>query len=314
MNLLRDFANIIENLMIEEGIKYDKTNTKRNIVEHYLITRYIEVHERKIETNIKYSIKKTELFENSYNKLNNDEKEICDRIIESLTKGKNINDYLSSGVLKRKLDNLLSCWGINHLHLQEKNENNKYDFVKGSKLLLLARYNSEIVLVDIIGHPSDTGWFHKSWLEAIDAIEPHYLLSVPSAVDVEHEIVDDESIEDIEKKCNIFLKINNKVVMPNFGCATSGNSIKAVMKANRISNFLKQYERSILKNIDAYRAEVIKTTKKYNMRLGKNISSLKFGLILEGRELYLYETQYLIKFPFYNINDLLGFNACGFEK
>lgn len=308
MNLVKDFADIIEDLLIKDNIKYDKTDIENDTVEHYLITRYLEVHERKIETNIKYVVKKTSLFSVAYEDLNNEEKEICDDIIISLKNGVDVNNYLSSKVLERKFDTILSCWGINHLHLQERNSKDKYDFKVDAKLLLLVCFNDEIILVDIIKHPKNNGWFRKGWLEAIDDIEPNYLLDIPFAIDVVNEITDDEEIENIEKHCNIFLKINNKVIMPRFGCAASGNSLNAVMKANRICNFLKQCEENIINNIDKYRNGVIKTVKQYNMKLGKNISSLKFKLILETNELYLYETQYLIKFPFCNICNLLGFN------
>lgn len=308
MNLIKDFADIIENLLIKETIKYDKTDITNDTVEHYLITRYLEVHERIIRTNIKYVVRKTSLFDESYKDLKNDEKEICDNIIISLTKGIDVNNYLSSKVLKHKFDTVLSCWGINHLHLQKRNSNNKYDFCVAAKILLIVIFHNKVILVDIIKHPNDKGWFHKRWLEAIDDIEPNYFLDIPFAIDVINEFTDDEIIENIEKRCKIFLKIKNKVIMPHFGCATLGNSINAVMKANRICNFLKQCEKYIIKNIDKYRSSVTNTTMQYNMRLGKRVSSLKFRLILEVNELYLYETQYLIKFPFCNIYNLLGFN------
>lgn len=92
---------------------------------------------------------------------------------------------------------------------------------------------------------------------------------------------------------HLFIKVNGKVVSPNMGVATSGNSQLAVMKANDICNYFRRLENDIVDNIDEYRKLIIANANKYNIKLGKNVSKLDFTIIIEDNYVVLYETKYM---------------------
>ena len=172
---------------------------------------------------------------------------------------------MPSKTLKSNHDYILSNWGIEHFHMQERNHCNKYNFDSNANILLLVECNEEIILIDIIKHTKNKGWFKKIRLEEIDNLKPNCLLSISFAKDIINEISDDYDVEEMEKRLIIFLKINNKVVCPNYGCASSGNSNKIVSRAGYICNYINNYQDDVIKKMDVYRNVIKFTSKQYDI-------------------------------------------------
>lgn len=305
MNLLNDFVLCVKNKMDEKNISYNNCNNP-----HEYILRYIEVNERIINFDIPYSIIETDCFIEAKCNLDNDEKSLLNDVILKINNGDNIDLYMPSDICKRKFDYLLSNWRIHHIHLQHKTSDGKFIYKNNAKIILFVINNrtKQIGFIDIIEHPNKRGWFKKKWLEEIDSIFEDFLFKLDFIDDIEYDINDDAIIEDAEKNTNLFIKVNGKVVSPNMGVATSGNSISAVMSANDLCNYFNRLQLDIINNINKYRALIKITAEKHNFKLGKNIEKLDFTVILEKNNVVLYEQKYLIKFVLFDFEKYCNAN------
>lgn len=303
MNLLNDFVSYLKEEMDNNNITYGECNDL-----HDYVMRYFEVKERNIVFEEPYLILESDDFKEEKKLLDLDEKTILNEIYLKIQNGKNIDAYVPQDINKRKFDFLLSNWRIHHIHLQNKNNNGKFIFkYKAKVVLFVINYKTKQVgFINIIEHPYGTGWFKRRWLENIDNMFNDFLFYLDFVKDIEYDINNDAVIEEAEKKMHLFIKANGKVVSPNMGVATSGNSQLAVMKANDICNYFRRLEKDIVDNIDEYRKLIIANAKKYNIKLGKNVSKLDFTIIIEDNYVVLYETKYLMKIRLFDFTKYMN--------
>ncbi len=165
---------------------------------------------------------------------NPDLKELVDFFSEKIQKGEELTGWQSKTLFDAdKPDRLFNHWNIKHLHMSK-------DKTRSNNILLFIETTTSVYLVDIVNHPSGSGWtafdflktlHNNGWLEFIGFF-PNLVI-----VGLKHKVTNDDDIYHCYKNnINILFEIEGVIYMPLGGSASSGNKLSH-------SEWLMQFER-----------------------------------------------------------------------
>jgi hypothetical protein len=199
----------------------------------------------------KYDIKISEQLKNNpqFQLLRN----VVDEISDDLRPGRSVVPYLSSQVLMsdRRRYNLLTFWGIHHLHLNSRTTLDKRGFVARADQLLFVGFNSSVAhFVDIIPHNETDLFINSRLLEIVDQNWSHLHHSFKKVTG--HDLTAD-LIRKVEKgNANILININGRVITPNSGVGADGVPMDVKWQLDRLMMQLRIVERDIRVNYPRY--------------------------------------------------------------
>ena len=308
MNFKKDIDEHLYNALVKNGIKIDKNDKK-------LAIHYFDIRERLIDFDIKFkTLKSKEIYEIlSSNILKDDEMLSFNDIVFRLENNQPIDMYLSNSVYNISMDRsdyLLKNWGIYHLHLEKKNSITN-SFEKKSDLLLFLKISANwknILLISIDKHPKSETWYQEKWLKIIDDNWDSELMCYDGGLKVINELPENEVFKETQRKiCAV--TINNKVVFPYLGCASSGDSIINVRRESDLYNFVRNLQEDTTKDYYKYFVDISKYCRRHGLVFNKN---LDFHIIIEYLEPFswfvLYEKSNKIKFKICTTKEKVGFN------
>lgn len=227
----------------------------------------------------KYDIKISEQLRNNpqFELLRN----VVDEISDDLRSGRSVVPYLSSQVLMpdRRRDNLLTFWGIHHLHLNSRTTLDKRGLVARADQLLFVRFDSSVAhLIDIIPHNETDLFINSRLLEIVDKNWPHLHHSFKKVTG--HDLTAD-LIRKVQKgNANILININGRVIMPNSGVGADGVLMDVKWQLDRLVMQLRIVERDIRVNYPRYFGA--------NLRLDQTFAHVRL-VSLDGRQFELRE-------------------------
>ena len=199
----------------------------------------------------KYDIKISEQLKNNpqFELLRN----VVDEISDDLRSGRSVVPYLSSQVLMsdRRRDNLLTFWGIHHLHLNSRTTLDKRGLVARADQLLFVRFDSSVAhFIDIIPHNGTDLFINSRLLEIVDQNWPHLHHSFKKVTG--HDLTAD-LIRKIQKgNANIIINVNGRVIMPNSGVGADGVPMDVKWQLDRLMMQLGIVERDVRVNYPRY--------------------------------------------------------------
>lgn len=295
-----------------DALKKNRINI--NINDEKLAIHYFDIRERLIDFDIKFTVLKSKEITNILlsNILNSEEIVAFNDIVYRLENGISIDTYTSNYVYEiciEKSDYLLKNWGIYHLHL-EKKDNNTNRFTKNNKLLFLkiSKDYKKILLISIDKHPKSNTWYQEKWLKIIDDNWENELMCYPQKGKIINEISEQEMFKMSQKQI-VAVTINDKIIFPFLGCATSGDSNINVKRMCDLYNFLRSFQEDVVKQIPQYYIEISKYCRKNGLNFNKR---LDFHMIVEYHKPYswfvLYEKNNLIKYKICRTKEITGFN------
>ncbi|MFN4248708.1 MAG: hypothetical protein ACK4EY_13355 [Flavipsychrobacter sp.] len=204
-------------------------------------------------------------------------------IERKILSGESLKPHLSTRIQDLNYqDDMLSDWGIYHLHLGTNILPN--GFVNRTGPLLYARFDNEnAYLINIYPHQNWTKQdmirvLHSNWPDSI----ANYRLN--DVIGLSHVPTDDEVALGRKHHINMGLEIEPGVVYTNIGggMATDGTSISVTMGMIQTFRIIREYEKIINEHIN-----VIDEKAKAN---GYNSEEYSFQLFLdENRELHVLE-------------------------
>ncbi|GJJ05123.1 hypothetical protein RugamoR64_56610 [Duganella rhizosphaerae] len=153
---------------------------------------------------------------------------VINEITARLKAGTTVAPYLSNlAKLGGQRDNLLTYWGIHHLHLSSICTLDAKGKVKRADYLLFVRFYQGVAhLIQIESHKKDDSFEDVKLLEIADSNWP-YLHDVFREVTVDNH--DAATIKTLRKKnINHYLKVNGRVLSPTFGVMANGVSAEAL--------------------------------------------------------------------------------------
>lgn len=258
VDFLDDLKEIVESWLDSYGIKYKEKDTLRDLLINYF--SFQDKYAFPQKRNVHYS-KELRISINTY-----DERAqiAINKLKTWVENGVDINGFQSRGLYgargERDYQNML--YGVVHLHLSaSKNDElpkiKKNGFAKPSDKILIALFKEqEAYFVDVIQHPQsirqgDTKWTSKRTLEIIAnnwpfLVEQHLARGMTLCHENGEPVgLNDENIRELTTKhINTPIQIGKKTYFPNTPIATSGHSIRAVMRADMMINDAQKVQES----------------------------------------------------------------------
>jgi hypothetical protein len=227
----------------------------------------------------KYDIKISEQLKNNpqFELLRN----VVDEISDDLRSGRSVVPYLSSQVLMsdRRRDNLLTFWGVHHLHLNSRTVLDKRGLVARADQLLFVRFDSSVAhFIDIISHNETDLFINSRLLEIVDQNWPHLHHSFKKVTG--HDLTAD-LIRKVQKgNANILININGRVIMPNSGVGADGVPMDVKWQLDRLMMQLRIVEHDVRVDYPRYFGA--------NLRLDQTFAHVRL-VSLDGRQFELRE-------------------------
>jgi hypothetical protein len=207
------------------GLKYDAFSNwhEKTVAFTKFLTRRIPLNKRNIFISNEFNI--PEGFE-----------EKLEEIKDDIKLGNDLNCYTSKTTLNASYnDYLYNDWNIHHFHLGGKIEGKNFSGRSGFLLYLLIEKDA-VYFLNILPHEK---WAYIEFLNIINRnwkflIEDFILKNV---LNIKPEIKTDEEVLMMrEHNINIVITLEDEsnLMPPNFGYATEGSSIRAIMLKNKI--------------------------------------------------------------------------------
>lgn len=213
------------------------------------------------------------------------------KIKKVIEKGEDITPYLSRNLKKLDYDDfMLNDWGIFHLHLGKKLEED--GFIERTEPLLYAIFDeSHAYLINVMKHGE---WANQVLMEIVHRNWPHTIehWKFKGATSISPNPTENQRIALRKSGSVSFVQMEDGTVYapPGGGYATSRTSIKAVTSTDYVFNTLRRIEIQIKENI----ADYIKLIEQY----GKEVrEELHFSLKITGQGSFIVEEHSGIFFP-----------------
>lgn len=151
--------------------------------------------------------------------------------------GTDLKPHLSKKIKNLQYyDSLLNDWHIHHLHLGTTPCTRDPGFVERTEPLLYARFDEDnAYFIDIMDHNS---WTNRDCVQIIHDNWPSTIASCKSrgAIDIEHDLTDEEIGKLREANINYHLKLNDgSIYAPiGYGSTMHGNSLLSSIRANSV--------------------------------------------------------------------------------
>ena len=184
--------------------------------------------------------------------------------IERLFKvGGDISPYLSKWVDEFIDDLMFNDWGILHLHLGNRMEDNGRYIKRTGPLLFVYFFKDAVYFINVFPHKRWTNrevlqMMYNNWPELIERFV------FPGVTDLEIEYTEKEHYllrkNGVTTGIPLVNKHGEKIVImgPGMGIASSGDSIKDVMTYQNIHNTLRRIELEIRDDFESLKEEIIK--------------------------------------------------------
>lgn len=178
-------------------------------------------------------------------------------LLEEVTKrmeaGAELAPYLSKAA--RKLgsrDHLLMHWGIHHLHLSPISTIDSTGHVARSDELLFFRVEgASIYLIDIRPHHELSVFERDQLVDIVESNWPDLHMSL-NRVGPARKLTPADVRGLRKRNVNTLVRAGERTVMPAFGVTSSGHSLSGVMEADRRSRELREIERLVRENYEAW--------------------------------------------------------------
>ncbi|HEX8195529.1 MAG TPA: hypothetical protein VF571_04900 [Pyrinomonadaceae bacterium] len=173
--------------------------------------------------------------------------------------GEDVNPHLSRFIFDGKFtDFLFADWGIYHLHLNTRLDNDKRLIARSENVLFLKIFGDTVYFIDIGHHGKNAPYaFAQFSLLRTIADEFPWIIEpdkIKDAIDIEDEINDPEKIKEMrEEGVNLLHKINGNIYLPlNYGITSVKSSVSASvavrMQVNKLYYLVKDAEKYITEN------------------------------------------------------------------
>ena len=255
MDLMKDLKEIIINQFEENCIAY--TNTEDI---HVLLRKYFNTLSKKIRPIPRKVFISKEL---RSKKMPEEINAIFDEIKTEFEEGSDINPHLSKNLLDSGFDDrLYHSWGIYHLHLSNRKENESDFFYKRSDFLLFCIVDeNDVYFIDILPHKEINVFLKQEMPEIIINNWPD-LLEHCKVHGIKGASYTDEEIVQLRKNCiNTFSSIDKDTYIPlgGGGLSLKGTNIKHFLSATYLIKEIRKIEELIIGNEDSIREEISKT-------------------------------------------------------
>ncbi len=281
MDFYKDWIEIFKQELQAEGYQIDPDESLNDICERYFNVRKRKVAARPRKVLVSKEFTCPPEYQNG-----------LDLIKRKIENGDDLTPHLSRKVITKPDydDALLNDWGIHHLHLGTKIEDD--GFVTRTRPVLYARFTDDFAyFISIMPHGSWSNReiitiVHRNWPESIEK----YRLKGVSGI--ERKIGNADIAAFRKSGVNPILEINGcYYVQPGGGYAASGKSLDVVTNCMALRKVVRRLEKDIKDNIKEYMEDV----KKQGREVG---DKLEFQLKIDNGDVYAYENQYRIIIPF----------------
>lgn len=186
-------------------------------------------------------------------------------IIERLERGSSINHCLSKASANiDHLDQLLSYWGINHLHpVLDEERDRKFPSIAAERcetVLFFRVYGSDIYLIDLLPHPSDkSDWINAHLVRVVDRHWPHLHMLYKTTTSVTEQLTDDQHKAIWSNGANAFVATERGLVMPAGGLVSGRSSLESMSqwfhitrKLEALQSAVKRHHEALLPRVDGW--------------------------------------------------------------
>lgn len=194
---------------------------------------------------------------------NNYQNSLAD-IIDRLERGNSINHCLSKTSANiDHLDQLLSYWGINHLHpVLDGERDGKFPSITAERcgaVLFFRVYGSDIYLIDLLPHPSKSDWINAHLVRVVDRHWPHLHRLYKNATSVTEQLTDDQHKAIWSNGANAFVATERGLVMPAGGLVIGRSSLESMSqwfhitrKLEALQSAVKRHHEALLPRVDGW--------------------------------------------------------------
>lgn len=194
---------------------------------------------------------------------NNYQNSLAD-IIDRLERGNSINHCLSKTSANiDHLDQLLSYWGINHLHpVLDGERDGKFPSITAERcgaVLFFRVYGSDIYLIDLLPHPSKSDWINAHLVRVVDRHWPHLHRLYKTATSVTEQLTDDQHKAIWSNGANAFVATERGLVMPAGGLVSGRSSLESMSqwfhitrKLEALQSAVKRHHEALLPRVDGW--------------------------------------------------------------
>lgn len=186
-------------------------------------------------------------------------------IIDRLERGNSINHCLSKTSANiDHLDQLLSYWGINHLHpVLDGERDRKFPSIAAERcgtVLFFRVYGSDIYLIDLLPHPSDKShWINAHLVRVVDRHWPHLHRLYKTTTSVTEQLTDDQHKAIWSNGANAFVVTERGLVMPACGLVSGRSSLESMSqwfhitrKLEALQSAVKRHHEALLPRVDGW--------------------------------------------------------------
>jgi hypothetical protein len=200
-----------------------------------------------------------------------------DRIAAASAAGEDLTPYLSKAWCDiGRSDGLLNDWGVHHLHLYPAPQRSK-------ELLYVVEFSNALLFLDLLDHKA---FSRKNLVEILQVEAPEVVSEFElTGIREGFEPTEKERSAARHRGVNLLTQIDGKVFMPlGGGQSASGINSEAVRMADYLFFVAGGWARDFEKNADEIARLIAEAT-------GREIDSLTFGLVFDGRRMIAVETQ-----------------------
>lgn len=263
-----DIAEYLKRFLIDKRIKYEKNLSDEDFLLNYVraIKKTVQAIPRKVYISKELAKKMDTLNFKTKQNILLEEKKSKDLVLtintfkKYIESGKNINNHLSTGIWyadKDNIDNLLTSWGITHIHLNSRNvtskkgmKKNRADFLLFCKILL-----DRVLFIDVLAHPAKEDFFcmnlldiaeNNAWLELMGFIK----ININS---LEKRLTDRQLYNIYANHGNVPISLGGYNYIPKGMISSSANTYGEIVGLDMFKKFLDGIEKEgvLYKNIHA---------------------------------------------------------------
>jgi len=234
MDFYKDIAQIAKDILDHYEVGYSDLTTDRGIVERWatLQLKLIRIVPRKV-------LKSNHVMQ----QVDVGIQQALNTIETKLTKGEDINPYLSKGIFRAEYtDYLFSDWGIFHLHVSESLDG-KFFMARSDSLLFMMLAQDCAYFIDVRAHDEQFVFAQKALLDIVHTEWPHVIepFRLKGITELSHELDDPASIAKMRKAgVNVIHRIGSDFYAPmGGGITTARTSMEVTIQVDRFFQMAK---------------------------------------------------------------------------
>jgi hypothetical protein len=266
----------------ENPHKFKDYNSRRALIRQFLNLHKSVVNP--VPRKVYLSSKVASLMKSSSNKMK------LKKIKDELSKGIDINRYLSKGIFYvYKEDLLLTTWGIHHLHLSSKRTKHHYFMDRSDELLMAYFEGNSVYLLDVRKHVEKNEddvnlvWTRSEVFELLAKEFPEVMSKYALNGVLPGEKISDADLKRLrDAGISTIMSVDGAAYIgPGGGIATSGCSMEITQGLFQYTDMFKKWENYLEENHGSLLEEV--------KSQGVNLSNLEFELSYNEQGFYVLE-------------------------